>query len=71
MKRQAAGRLCESFGLSVRRATGLVSLRRASFYYKPKTLRDDSGIIARMGELIEKQKSIGLPMLHEILHKEI
>lgn len=70
MKRQAAGRLCESFGLSVRRATGLVSLRRASFYYKPSAVRDDSGIIARMRQLIEKQRSIGLPMMHDILRRE-
>lgn len=70
MKRLAAGRLCESFGLSVKRATSLVSLRRASFYYKPRTVRDDSGIITRMRQLIDKNKSIGLPMMHEILHRE-
>ena len=70
MKRLAAGRLCESFGLSVSRATSLVSLRRASFYYKPSVTRDDSGIIARMRELIDKNKSIGLPMMHDILHRE-
>lgn len=70
MKRQAAIRLRESFGLSVRRATSLVSLRRASFYYKPRTTRDDSAIIARMRQLVESNRSIGLPMLHVILKRE-
>lgn len=70
MKCLTAGRLCESFGLSVKRATSLVSLRRASFYYKPKTTRDDSGVIARMRQLIEKNRSMGLPMMHDILHRE-
>lgn len=70
MKRQAAVRLRESFGLSVQRATNLVALRRASFYYKPKTARDDSGVIARMKELVEKNRSIGLPMMHVILKRE-
>ena len=63
-------KLVESFGLSIRRATNLVALRRASFYYKPRTSRDDSGIITRMRQLIDKNKSIGLPMMHEILRRE-
>lgn len=70
MKRLAAGRLCERFGLSVRRAVALVALRRASFYYRPRTTRDDSAIIARMKELIERNRSMGLPMMHDILRRE-
>jgi putative transposase len=70
VKRLAAGRLCESFGLSVRRATGLVCLRRASYYYKPKTARDDSNVVHRMRQLVETNRSIGLPMLHVILRRE-
>jgi putative transposase len=70
VKRLAAGRLQDSFGLSVKRATNLVSLRRASFYYKPKTPRDDSKIVGRMKELVEKNRSIGLPMMHVILRRE-
>lgn len=70
MKRLAAGRLCESFGLSVKRATNLVSLRRASYYYKPASARDDSRIIMRMRQLVETNRSIGLPMLHVILKRE-
>jgi putative transposase len=70
VKRQAAVRLRESFGLSVSRATNLVSLRRASFYYKSRTTRDDSRIIARMKELVELSRSTGLMMMHDILHRE-
>jgi putative transposase len=47
-----------------------VELGSSSFYYKPKSVRDDSKIITRMKSLIEKHKSIGLPMLHDILHRE-
>ena len=47
-----------------------MSLRRASFYYKPSTVRDDSGIVTRMRQLIDKNKSIGLPMMHVILKRE-
>ncbi len=63
--------LVEHFGrLSKVRACDLVGLGLSSFYYKPKTLRDDLKIIARMKSLIEKQKNIGLPMMHEILKRE-
>ena len=70
MKRLAAGRLCESFGLSVQRALKLVELQRSSFYYKPKTLRDDSKVIERMKSLVEKHKNMGLMMMHDILKRE-
>lgn len=63
-------KLAEDFGLSIARATGLVSLRRSSFYYKPRTTRDDGAILHRMKALIDAQRSIGLPMLHDILHRE-
>lgn len=43
---------------------------RSSFYYKPKTSRDDTKVIDRMKSLIDKHKSIGLPMMHDILHRE-
>ena len=48
----------------------MVEFGSSSFYYKPSTLRDDSAIITRMKSLIEKYKRIGLPMMHEILHRE-
>lgn len=45
-------------------------MRRASFYYKPNVVRDDSKIITRMRQLVETNRSIGLPMLHVILKRE-
>jgi putative transposase len=65
-------RLVEHFGrrLSKARACGLVGLEPSSLYYKPKTRRDDSAIIHRMKSLIENHKTIGLPMMHDILRRE-
>jgi putative transposase len=63
-------KLVQDFGLSIQRAVKLVALERSSFYYKPKTTRDDSGVIARMKSLIDGNKSIGLPMIHQILRRE-
>ena len=63
-------KLVEDFGLSIQRAAGLAQLRRSSFYYKPLTTRDDSKVIVRMKSLIDSQRSIGLPMLHDILRRE-
>lgn len=47
-----------------------MSLRRASYYYKPRTVKDDSKIVHRMRQLVEASRSIGLPMLHVILKRE-
>ena len=65
-------KLVEHFGrrLSKARACGVAELGPSSFYYMPKTTRDDSAVIVRMKSLIEKHKSIGLPMMHDILHRE-
>lgn len=62
--------LVEDFGLSIQRAAGLAQLRRSSFYYRPRATRDDSKIIGRIKSLIDAHKSIGLPMLHDILRRE-
>jgi len=63
-------KLVEDFGLSIQRAAGLAQLQRSSFYYRPRTTRDDSKVTDRMKSLIDAQKSIGLPMLHDILRRE-
>jgi putative transposase len=63
-------KLAKDFGLSIKHSAHLVALGRSSFYYKARTVRDDSSIIARMKSLIDKNKSIGLPMMHDILHRE-
>lgn len=63
-------KLVQDFGLSIQRAARLVQLPRSSFYYRPRTRRDDRPIIARMQTLIDAHRSIGLPMLHDILRRE-
>jgi putative transposase len=63
-------KLVEDFGLSIQRATGLAQLQRSSFYYRSRTTRDDSKVIGRIKALIDAHKSIGLPMLHDILRRE-
>ena len=63
-------KLVEDFGLSIQRAAGLAQLRRSSFYYRPRARRDDAPVISRIKALIDAQKSIGLPMLHDILRRE-
>lgn len=63
-------KLAQDFGLSIQRAARLVALQRSSFYYKVRINRDDSGVISRMKSLIDAHKSIGLPMLHDILRRE-
>ena len=63
-------KLAQDFGLSIKRASGLVQIQRSSFYYKVRINRDDSGVIHRMKSLIDAYKSIGLPMLHDILRRE-
>ena len=63
-------KLAQDFGLSIKRASGLVQIQRSSFYYKVRINRDDSGVIHRMKSLIDTHKSIGLPMLHDILRRE-
>jgi len=48
-----------------------VDLYRSTFHYK--STRQDLGevkIIARMKTLVEKNKSMGLPMMHDILRRE-
>ena len=64
-------KLVESFGLSKVRACGLADLARSTFHYKPT--KDDKGdqlIVERMRTLVEKNKSMGLPMMHDILRRE-
>ena len=63
-------KLAQDFGLSIQRAAHLAQLARSSFYYQPQPRRDEAPIIARMQALIDAQRSIGLPMLHDILRRE-
>ena len=63
-------KLVADFGLSIQRAAGLAQLQRSSFYYRSRMTRDDTPVINRMKMLVDAHKSIGLPMLHDILRRE-
>lgn len=66
----AVNRLKERFGLPTSRVSRLVELQRSSFYYKPKTVDDESDIVRRMKELVTRHKSWGHPMIHDVLRRE-
>jgi len=70
VKRKAALRLRECFGLSISRSCRIVELNRSSFHYRPVKCDDDITVLDRMKELIAKHKSWGYPMLHGILRRE-
>ena len=63
-------RLKERFGLSKARSCRLVELTRSSYYYKTVRINNDEAVLKRIKELIATYKSYGLPILHDILHRE-
>ena len=63
-------RLKEDFGLSIKRACRLVQLSRSSFHYRSKAQNNEPQVIARMKELIDSNRNMGLVMLHPILRRE-
>ncbi len=65
----AASYAVEQFGLSVRRACGLVGLWRSTQQYQPQR-KDDKGFRARLRELAEQRRRYGAPRLHVILKRE-
>lgn len=60
----------ERFGLSISKACRIVTLNRSSFHYKP--IKDDNEdiVVNRIRELIEKHKSWGYPIIHDVLRRE-
>ncbi len=70
MKRLAATQLKVHFGLSVSRACRLVTLQRSTYHYKAAKADNEAVIVKRMKELIEKHKSWGYPIIHDILRRE-
>ena len=59
-----------SFGLSIRRACGLVELSRTSFAYKVKEKEDEEAIRKRLKELAERRRRFGCARLHVLLRRE-
>ena len=61
--------LTECFGLSVRRACGLVGLWRSTWQYRPHRA-DDSALRGRLRELAEQRRRFGAPRLYVLLRRE-
>jgi putative transposase len=60
-----------SFGLSIRKACGLVSLSKSVFWYRHKPKKDDEDIIRqKLKELARKRTRFGCPRLHVLLRRE-
>jgi len=59
-----------SFGLSIRRACGLVEMSRTSFKYKVKEKEDEEAIRKRLKELAQKRRRFGCARLHVLLRRE-
>jgi len=60
-----------SFGLSIRKACGLVSLSKSVFWYRHRPKKDDENIIRqKMKELAQKRTRFGCPRLHVLLRRE-
>ncbi len=57
------------FGLSIRRACGLVGLGRSTQQYRPHRA-DDSALRGRLRELAEQRRRFGAPRLHVLLRRE-
>ena len=70
MKRLAAMQLKAHFGLSVSRSCRLVALQRSTYHYKAAKADNETVIVKRMQELIDKHKSWGYPIIHDILRRE-
>lgn len=61
--------IIERFGLSIRRACGLIGLSRTSFQYQPVP-RNDEAIRTRLKELARIRRRFGCPRLHVLLRRE-
>jgi putative transposase len=70
VKRLAATQIKAHFGLSISRACRLVALQRSSYHYKADKKDNEMDIVKRMKELIERHKSWGYPIIHDILRRE-
>lgn len=61
--------IIESFGLSARRASGLVGLSRNTLRYKPRP-DNDQELRKRLKELADKRRRFGCRRLHVLLRRE-
>ncbi|MFC1496302.1 IS3 family transposase [Candidatus Margulisiibacteriota bacterium] len=70
-KREAVNYVTGSFGLSIRKSCGLVSLSKSVFCYKPKPVKSDENIVRqRMKEIAQQRTRFGCPRIHTLLKRE-
>jgi putative transposase len=62
--------MIEAFGLSIRRACGVVEIARSTLIYQTKIDQTDEKIKVRMRELAMKKRRWGCPMIHDVLKRE-
>ncbi len=60
----------ERFGLSIRRACGVVGLSRTSFAYSPIVKSDEGVIREKLKEFAQKKRRYGCRRLHVLLRRE-
>lgn len=60
----------ERFGLSIRRACGVIGLSRTSFAYKPIVKPDEEAIRKRLKELAQERRRFGYRRLHVMLRRD-
>jgi len=62
-KRRALEVVREKFGLSIRQSCRILGLRQSTYHYRPKRVRDDSELRAKILEVVAKKPSYGKAMV--------
>lgn len=62
-KRRALEVVREKFGLSIRQSCRILGLRQSTYHYRPKRVRDDSELRAKILEIVAKKPSYGKAMV--------
>ena len=68
-KRELANFLIQAYRVSIRRATAVLQLRQATYFYKP-TPRDDRAGRQRIREIAETRVRYGAERIHVLLRRE-
>ncbi len=68
-KRELANFLIQAYRVSIRRATAVLQLRQATYFYKP-TPRDDRAERQRIREIAETRVRYGAERIHVLLRRE-
>lgn len=68
-KRELANFLIQAYRVSIRRATAVLQLRQATYFYRP-TPRDDRAERQRIREIAEARVRYGVQRIHVLLRRE-